>query len=277
MSIDRETSYRDNFTIIPNEILRCGCLSARAIGIWTYLMSLPKDWKISLKEVCRHFKDGYDSIRAGMMELVEKGYAIKLKSPNVQGRFDFGNWKIFDIKKKFPERELPNVVSPDVVIPELPSTNPLPRTEKQQQPTKSAPVAAVFSCLQEIGIPLADKEWLSSHHSEDDVKHAIAYCKHPKTVIKTSMAQVLKWAAKALPEVPIDESFMIEEHSRIARETEEQVAPCNAYVSAGGASVEVCFLTGMNIPVVVAYSDKNFKQLFYDALKRFGVRKRKVG
>lgn len=268
------SEHKKNYTVVNNTILSDKRLSYKAKGIWLYAMSRPDDWKFYLGDIVNQSDDGKDAVKSGLKELCTAGYLVKHKIRE-QGRFAT-EWIFYEtpqVKENITMTEKPSPVS------STRSNPPLPNTEGKQitKPTTAAPLpAAVFDCLINIGIPHADKEWLTSHHTEDDVKHAVAYSRHAKTVIKTSMAQTLKWAAKALPEVPIDESELIEAHSKIAHDTEALVAPGNAYVSAGRASVEICFSTGMNTPVVVAYSDKNFKQLFYDALKRFGVRKRKV-
>lgn len=279
MCIDRETSYSDNFTTIPNEILRCGGLSGKAIGIWVYLMSLPKNWKISLKEVCKHLKDGYDSIRAGMLELVEAGYAMKLKTVNMQGQFDYGNWKIFDIKKKNPEWENPNMVNPSLAkAPLLKTEIPVNTKKEQQQPAKAAekgakaPVA-VFSCLKDIKIQQHDKEWICQNYTEDIVKAAIAYATHPETQIKTSLAQVIKWACKARPEAPIDKAQASIDNRKVAVEIIRKL-PKNKYpgVIEFIANGIRAYFEGhsVRIPEVVEYSEANFKDKLKTLLIAWG-------
>ena len=41
-----KTKKTNNFSIIANEIFKNDIISARAKGIYTYLMTLPSDWKI---------------------------------------------------------------------------------------------------------------------------------------------------------------------------------------------------------------------------------------
>lgn len=262
-----------DYTSVNNFILSDKCLSYKAKGIWLYAFSRPDNWKFYLKDIVAHSSDGKEAVSTGLKELAEAGYLVKIQT-KVNGKFstEYIFYETPQVKESSTEPIFRSGKSGSENPPLL-STDTKPMTK----PTTAAePLAAVFDCLKEIRIPLTDKEWLTSHHTEDDVKHAVAYCRHPKTVIKTSMAQTIKWAAKALPELPVDESSLIEEHSRLAHETEAQVFPGNAYVSAGRASVEICFSTGMNTPVVIAYSERNFKQIFFDSLKRFGVRKRKV-
>lgn len=78
--------YSD-YTIIPNEILRRADISAKAKGLFCYLISLPSDWKIYKKEVQRNFKDGYDSINSAFKELEDTGYLVSKDLDRTAGMF----------------------------------------------------------------------------------------------------------------------------------------------------------------------------------------------
>lgn len=95
MSIIRIQDKTENFTIIYNEVPKSG-MSLAAIGLWTYLMTLPKDWKINLNELQNHFSNGNKAVRTAFNELIEKGYAIRQQSKNSHGRFQKMNYKIFE-------------------------------------------------------------------------------------------------------------------------------------------------------------------------------------
>ena len=52
-------------------------LSAKAKGVFCYLLSMPLDWKIYLTELSNHFKDGKVSIASAINELEDAGYISK--------------------------------------------------------------------------------------------------------------------------------------------------------------------------------------------------------
>lgn len=143
---------------------------------------------------------------------------------------------------------------------------------KQQQPTKSAPVAAgVFECLRKLDIPKADKERLSSKYSEEDIKHAVAYATHPDTEIKTCLAKVLYWAAKEKPDLPVDVVALSKENKPYAIAMEAKVPPkSHSQISALHDRVEVyttasCFKQ----PSIIEYAHPNFRETFHKALEAF--------
>ena len=94
----------ENYTIIHNELLHNPNISAKAKGIFAYIMTLPNDWVIHLSELTNHFSDGRDSISSGFNELIENGYAIKEKINNEDGSL---GWfiQVFEVSKSTEEIE----------------------------------------------------------------------------------------------------------------------------------------------------------------------------
>jgi hypothetical protein len=76
-----------NYSVISNECLRDRRLSARAKGIWAYIMSLPNDWQIRQDEIFSHFTEGKAALRSAWKELAEAGYVKKTPAQGGDGRF----------------------------------------------------------------------------------------------------------------------------------------------------------------------------------------------
>jgi len=74
--IQRDRARANGFTILANEILRRNDISARAKGVFAYVMSLPDDWKISKTELYRHFTEGKESLDTAFKELITAGYVV---------------------------------------------------------------------------------------------------------------------------------------------------------------------------------------------------------
>lgn len=63
-----------NYSVLNNEFIRRDDLSWKAKGILAYILHLPDDWNINLKEVMRHATEGERAFRTGWKELEELGY-----------------------------------------------------------------------------------------------------------------------------------------------------------------------------------------------------------
>jgi hypothetical protein len=63
-------------------------LSFRALGVHTYLMSLPDDWEFSAKRIAQGRKEGRDAVEAALRELREAGlYSVEKTRDPETGKF----------------------------------------------------------------------------------------------------------------------------------------------------------------------------------------------
>ena len=108
MSIIR-TEKTDNYTTLCNQCLRNKNISARAKGIFAYLMTLPDDWKIYKTELHKHFKEGRDALNTAFTELEEAGYVSKVRSREGSGLFDGWEYTIYESTDLLENR---NTVNP---------------------------------------------------------------------------------------------------------------------------------------------------------------------
>ena len=81
-------SENKGFTIIQNEIINSGKVSLKAMGLFLYLKSKPKDWRFSTLRIKNEVKDGLASIRSAMQELEAVGLVKRLKKKNEKGQFE---------------------------------------------------------------------------------------------------------------------------------------------------------------------------------------------
>ena len=73
MSIIR-TKKDERYASISNEVLQRPDISARAKGLYAYLMTMPSGCKVIKSELHKHFKEGRDAINSAFTELEEAGY-----------------------------------------------------------------------------------------------------------------------------------------------------------------------------------------------------------
>lgn len=85
----------DSYFIVPRAIFRDNKLSTGAVGLYCFLLSHDKDFKITVEFTIIAFKDGKDAIRARFKELVEGGYLEKIQVRDAKTKKFLGyNFKI---------------------------------------------------------------------------------------------------------------------------------------------------------------------------------------
>ena len=62
------------YTLAPNTIFTCGSLSARAVGVYCLLLSLPDGWRFSARGLATLVTDGKAAVGAALRELEEAGF-----------------------------------------------------------------------------------------------------------------------------------------------------------------------------------------------------------
>ena len=95
----KKTFYKTLNTRVVNE----KGLSFKSKGIMFYLLSKPTGWRGQLFNMSESSKDGIDSIKSAMKELVDAGYAKLRNHPTQQGKFSGKYYQITDTKNFFDE------------------------------------------------------------------------------------------------------------------------------------------------------------------------------
>jgi hypothetical protein len=76
-TVTRSARVADNFALIANAALRDETLSFRARGLMAYLLSLPPNWKTSVRKLADKGTEGRDAVAAALNELVDRGYVTR--------------------------------------------------------------------------------------------------------------------------------------------------------------------------------------------------------
>jgi hypothetical protein len=89
------TKRRENFTVIPNEIINDSDLNGDLLGLLVYLLSKPADWKVSIESLSRQKRFGsHGKLTNNLKAIRALGYAT------LQRRNDgTTTWTIFDEKQ----------------------------------------------------------------------------------------------------------------------------------------------------------------------------------
>ncbi len=96
------TSHTVNFTVTPNYIAQDAALSLRAHRILTYLLSMPKDWRVIPRQLMKYFGMGRDSVYKALKELRQRGYAVLIRSRRTS------TWRIYDSPQSIDSEAVPH-------------------------------------------------------------------------------------------------------------------------------------------------------------------------
>ena len=128
-----------NFTMVPNGILRSGKLSAKALGVYFLIVSLPDNRNFSVKGLCTLCSDGKTSIASAVAELEKAGFIKRQGLINRNGKLAAGDWTVCsDVKAENSEAEKQmseNLMSENLMSENLMSENQ-PQLNTKQQKTK---------------------------------------------------------------------------------------------------------------------------------------------
>ena len=114
MAVFRTVKNR-NYTVMSNYHLRDKNLSLKSKGLLSFMLSLPEDWKYSLKGLAAISKDGIYVIRNCVKELEKYGYVQRRKARNDKGQMVDVEYIIYEQpvnSKKYPCLENPTSENP---------------------------------------------------------------------------------------------------------------------------------------------------------------------
>lgn len=100
MIIRREKNK--NYSTIANECFQDSTISARAKGIFGYIMTLPDNWKLQKTELYTHFTEGQKAIDTAFKELKDKGYISQNRIQKENGQFGGWEYVVFESANRLP-------------------------------------------------------------------------------------------------------------------------------------------------------------------------------
>lgn len=111
----------NNFSIVPNAIIRDTSLSLKARGLFIFMLSLPEGWEFSVRGLSKIAGEGLDAIRSGLHELEEQGYLSRQRKRNAEGKLGDMEYILYEEpqkpKPKAQTEETSTVAEPIQEIP----------------------------------------------------------------------------------------------------------------------------------------------------------------
>lgn len=104
-----------NYTTMSNFHLRDKNLSNKSRGLLSTMLSLPENWDYTTRGLAAICKDGVDGITAQLKELEQRGYLVRHRIRDSNGRITDMEYVIFEE----PQPVLPDTEKPDMVIPDM--------------------------------------------------------------------------------------------------------------------------------------------------------------
>lgn len=95
-----------NFTVINNYHLHDRNISTSAKTLMTLLLSLPEDWKLSVRGIAKILNESEYAIRRMMKELETGGYLKKEQRKDENGRYKETEFTVYEV----PQKEAPEAV-----------------------------------------------------------------------------------------------------------------------------------------------------------------------
>lgn len=107
------------FTALDNETLRDPDLSLKARGLLVTCLSLPPDWRFSIRGLVSECKDGRAAIESALDELEHAGYLhrSRIQEHNENGTFGGTLYTFFEVRQLQPCAENPHTVDAPLTSP----------------------------------------------------------------------------------------------------------------------------------------------------------------
>lgn len=75
-------------------------LSLKAKGLLAYMLLQPPGWDYTIQGLSMNNRDGVDSVRAAMRELIDAGYVVRTKLKDEHGRYTGNQYLIHEERPK---------------------------------------------------------------------------------------------------------------------------------------------------------------------------------
>ncbi len=95
MSIFR-IKKENNYTCMSNHHLRNDNISLKAIGLLSVILSMPDNYKVTIKGLAHKVKDGISSVRNSINELIDAGYIVRRQVRGADGKFCEYEYDIYE-------------------------------------------------------------------------------------------------------------------------------------------------------------------------------------
>ena len=97
--IEIDSKREDPFNRVPQDVLALPAMTAKAKGIFSYLIGKPLHWRINVQDVVNHMADGEFAVRSAFLELRRLGFCTVDRTRNSLGEIEGCRWRLSDAPK----------------------------------------------------------------------------------------------------------------------------------------------------------------------------------
>ena len=142
-------TYPDkDFTLLNNAVFKSD-LSARAIGLLCFIMSLPRDWVLHKNWIYKKLPEGREAINKAWQELEEKKFIVCIKSTGGgRGKLPETNYFVTDCPQKDVDLSGAEISHSKIPAPKNPVRNsPAPITDTLQSTIEQSTIEQIISVI----------------------------------------------------------------------------------------------------------------------------------
>lgn len=159
-----------SFTTVQNSIINEEKLSLKAKGLFLYLFSKPDNWIFSEARMAADNKDGRDSVRSGIKELINAGLIQRIRHAPKKNREtgQFSSEVEYIIYDVLPKLDFPTVGEPNPLVRKSSSK----KEKEEREPSKVLLTYTIFNSAREDDNSLLayylkthDRRWKEKHRS----------------------------------------------------------------------------------------------------------------
>ncbi|MBT4575315.1 MAG: hypothetical protein HOB92_02485 [Candidatus Cloacimonetes bacterium] len=197
---------KTRFVVVDNKLARNKHLTLKAKGLMLYLLSLPSDKNITVKELEKHTIEGLDALHNAVSELVSEGYINKRTYRNEKGLFQT-EYTVYEYPQETIQTGLTDTDKPDRTNrtgssepenPILRSKESIKKKEEKKESDLISSSSDINREMQLLGIGEEEIERILEKIDDDDklklLKEKINLIKHLVTTgtIKNTAAYAIK-------------------------------------------------------------------------------------
>lgn len=171
ITIRRSPHNKENpYVMISKSMLRDQSISPKSKGILCYLLGLPDDWKVHVRQVAKALGIGKDQVYSALKELIKNGYAQRVTYKSEKGRFAESFYELFEEKQPIDLSGNPDVDVQDTEKQTLLKKEPKEKRGKKDITSLKVPVPSKSADASD------EKSSFSSHEiTVENVSQEIIY------------------------------------------------------------------------------------------------------
>lgn len=117
-----KVTIKNNFGVVPNDLLNNKDLTFKAKGVYAYIQSKPASWDFSAERISLQTKEGVTAIRMALIELEKAGYLTRTQSRNNKGHLIY-SYQLsscpLEVLEEIPTSDNPTLDFPTLDFPTL--------------------------------------------------------------------------------------------------------------------------------------------------------------